>query len=286
MKRKKENRKKYIILVSVIISMLLLWVTAYSISKDRELTFVEKGIKDTVLTVGDILGTPVRYVKNKWDILRNSEKIYSQYEEIVKEHSTFEQYQETIKELEIENEKLKNLLDLNSSLSDYEKVSATVINRNMNYWLESFTIDKGSSSGIKKNMAVVGNGGLVGYISQVSNYTSTVKLLTNTNLSSPVSVKIKMSNEKNAYGLLTGYDKEKQAYIIEGISDYGQIPVNAKVTTTGLGDKFPSGLLIGSVLDIQTDSFDLAKVVYIKPSTSIDDLSFVSVLIREGDKEK
>lgn len=283
---KKEKRKKYILLVSVIISMLLLWVTAYSISTDRELTFIERGIKDTVLTIGDVLGTPVRYVKNKWDTLKNSEKIYNQYEEILKEYSTFDQYQETIKELESENEKLKNLLDLNSSLSDYEKVSATVINRNMNYWLESFTIDKGSSSGIKKNMAVVGNGGLVGYVSQVSNYTSTVKLLTNTNLSSPVSVKIKMSNEKYAYGLLTGYDKEKQAYIIEGISDYGQIPVNAKVTTTGLGDRFPSGLLIGAVLDIQTDSFDLAKVVYIKPSTSIDDLSFVSVLIREGDKEK
>lgn len=285
MNRKKESRKRYIVLVSVIVAMLLLWVTAYSISNDRELTFIEKGIKDTVLTIGDVLGTPVRYVKNKWELLRNSEKIYNQYEEIVKEHSTFDQYEETIRELEEENEKLKELLDLDKSLSEYQKVHATVISRNMNNWLESFTIDKGTSDGISKNMAVAGNGGLIGYISQVSTHTSTVKLLTNANLSSPVSVKIKMSNDKYAYGLLTGYDRENQAYIIEGISDYGQIPVNAKVMTTGLGDRFPSGLLIGSVLDIQTDSFDLAKVVYIKPSTSIDDISFVSILIRKGDME-
>lgn len=285
MNRKKESRKRYIVLVSVIVAMLLLWVTAYSISNDRELTFIEKGIKDMVLTIGDVLGTPVRYVKNKWELLRNSEKIYNQYEEIVKEHSTFDQYEETIRELEEENEKLKELLDLDKSLSEYQKVHATVISRNMNNWLESFTIDKGTSDGISKNMAVAGNGGLIGYISQVSTHTSTVKLLTNANLSSPVSVKIKMSNDKYAYGLLTGYDREYQAYIIEGISDYGQIPVNAKVMTTGLGDRFPSGLLIGSVLDIQTDSFDLAKVVYIKPSTSIDDISFVSILIRKGDME-
>lgn len=285
MNRKKESRKRYIVLVSVIVAMLLLWVTAYSISNDRELTFIEKEIKDTVLTIGDVLGTPVRYVKNKWELLRNSEKIYNQYEEIVKEHSTFDQYEETIRELEEENEKLKELLDLDKSLSEYQKVHATVISRNMNNWLESFTIDKGTSDGISKNMAVAGNGGLIGYISQVSTHTSTVKLLTNANLSSPVSVKIKMSNDKYAYGLLTGYDRENQAYIIEGISDYGQIPVNAKVMTTGLGDRFPSGLLIGSVLDIQTDSFDLAKVVYIKPSTSIDDISFVSILIRKGDME-
>ncbi len=286
MNRKKENRKKYIILVSIIVAMLLLWVTAYSISTDRKLTFIEKGIKDVVLTTGDILGKPVRYVKNKWDILKNSEKIYNQYEEIIKEHSTFEQYEASIRELEEENEKLKKLLELSSSLSSYEKVHATVINRNMNYWLESFTIDKGSSSGIKANMAVVGNGGLVGYVSQVSNYTSTVKLLTNANLSSPVSVKIQISNDKYAYGLLTGYDREREAYAIEGISDYGQIPVSAKVTTTGLGDRFPSGLLVGTVLDIQTDGFDLAKIVYVKPSTSINDISFVSVLTREGDTSK
>lgn len=286
MNRKCENRKKYIILVSTIVSFLLLWVTAYSISTDRELTFIEKGIKDAVLTVGDVLGTPVRYVKNKWDILKNSEKIYNQYEEIIREHSTFEQYEESIRELEEENEKLRELLDLNSSLSNYEKVHATVINRNMNYWLESFTIDKGSTSGIEENMAVVGNGGLIGYVSQVSNYTSNVKLLTNTNLSSPISVKVQMANKKYAYGLLMGYDREKQAYIIEGISDYGQIPINSKVTTTGLGDRFPSGLLIGTVLDIQTDSFDLAKVVYVKPSTSMNDISFVSILIREGENSK
>lgn len=286
MNRRRENRKKYIILVSVIISLLLLWVTAYSIATDRKLTIVEKAIKDTVLTVGDVLATPIRYVKSKWEILSNSEEIYDKYEEILKEHSTLEQYEETVRELEEENSKLKKLMDLDSSLSSYEKIHATVMNRNMNYWLDFFTINKGSSSGIEESMAVVGNGGLIGYISQVSNYTSTVKLLTNSNLSRPVSVKIQISKDKYAYGLLTGYDREKKAYAIEGISDYGQIPVSAKVTTTGLSDRFPSGLLVGSVLDIQTDSFDLAKVVYVKPSTAIDDISFVSVLIREGDITK
>ncbi len=284
MNPKKENRKKYIILVSVVIAMLLLWVTAYSISKERELTFIEKGIKDTVLTIGNILGTPVRYVKDKWEVLKSSEEIYQKYEEMMEEYTTLEQYEESIRELKEENESLKKILDLDKSLSNYEKVHATIINRNMNYWLDSFTIDKGSNDGIKKDMAVMGNGELVGYISQVSNSTSVVKLLTNSNFSNPISVKIQLSDKKYAYGLLTGYSKEKQVYLVEGISDYVEIPVSSKVTTTGLGDRFPSGLLIGTVLDIETDSFDLAKIVYAKSALEVEDMKFITILIREGEQ--
>ncbi len=284
MNPKKENRKKYIILVSVIVIMLLLWATAYSISKERELTFVEKGVRDTVLNIGNILGTPIRYIKGKWDILKNSEEIYQKYEEIRKEYSTLEQYEESLRELKEENDSLKKSLGLNKSLSNYEKIHATVINRSMNYWLDSFTIDKGSNDGVKKDMAVMGNGELVGYISQVSNSTSTVKLLTNSKFANPISVKIQLSDKKYAYGLLTGYDKEKQVYLVEGISDYVEIPVSSKVTTTGLGDRFPSGLLIGTVLDIKTDSFDLAKIVFVKSSLEVEDMRFVTILIREGEE--
>lgn len=284
MNPKKENRKRYIILASVFVVVILLWVTAYSISKERNLTFIEKGIKDTVLTIGNVLGSPIRYVKEKWNVLQNSEEIYDRYEELMKNYPTLEQYEESMRELKEENESLKEMLELDKSLSDYEKVHATIINRSMNYWLDSFTIDKGSKDGIDKNMAVMGNGELIGYISQVSNSTSTVKLLTNSNFSNQISVKIQISKGKYAYGLLTGYDSERKVYKIEGISDYVEIPVSSKVTTTGLGDKFPSGLLIGTVLDIETDSFDLAKIVSVKSSLVVDDIRFVTILIRKGEE--
>lgn len=283
MKQKKENRKKYIILVSIIVVTLLLWVTAYSIKNDRNLTFVERGIKDSVLVIGNILGTPIRYVKDKWELLKNSEEIYENYQQLRSQYPTLEQYEASMQELNEENRRLKNLLELNSSLSSYEKINATVISRNMNYWLNSFTIDKGSSSGIEQYMAVLSDGGFVGYISEVSTYTSTVKMLTNPNLDNKISIKIQISEGVYAYGLLTGYDQEKNVYYVEGISEYVDIPIGANVTTTGFGDRFPGGLLIGTVQDIQTDSFDLAKIVSIKPAMKVDDISFVTILVREGD---
>ncbi len=280
MKKKKSKFKKYGF-IGIVLVTILLGFTAYSIDKDRKLTFVEKAMRDAVLTVGDILATPFQYIKEKWMILDQNEVLNKKYNDLQKEYLSIDQYKESMRELQEENQKLKELLDINHSLLQYEKVSATVISRDPMTWLESFTIDKGSKDGIQENMAVIGNGGLVGYVAQTSFYTSTIKLLTNPSLENKISIKIEISEGEYAYGLLGGYDSETGSYYIEGISDYVVIPINAKVTTTGLGDRFPSGLLIGTVQDIETDSFDLAKVVYVKPFMKTDDISFVSVLIRE-----
>ncbi len=281
---KNHKKLKYAVIIAFIITILL-GVTAYSIAQDRPLTFVEKGIKDTVLKISDVLAAPFRYGKEKLDFLRDNEKLSKEYENLQKEYLTREEEQERIRELEEENEELKNLLEIEESLTEYEKVHATIISRDSTYWLESFVINKGSNDGLKSGMAVMGNGGLIGYISQVSYGTSTVKLLTNASLENKVSIKIELSKNKYAYGLLTGYDRKKGVYFIEGISDYVEIPVSASVTTTGLGDRFPAGLLIGTVSDIETDSFDLAKVVSVRPSMNTENLSFVTVLLRKGDKE-
>ena len=272
--------KRYGFLILLIV-VILLGFTAYSISTDRKLTWIESMTKETVLKTGDILATPFRVIKEKTTLLFEKEEIYKQYEDLKKKFVVQEQLEEEIKELKDENEELKELLELGDSLLEFDKIYATVISRDSTYWLDSFVINKGSKDGISTNMAVMGNGTFIGYISQVGKTTSTVKLLTSSNLENKVSIKIELSNHQFAYGLLTSYDSKKGVYQIEGISDYVDIPISASVTTTGLGDRFPSGLILGNVQDIKTDSFDLAKVVSVKPKEINDNLSFVTVLVRK-----
>lgn len=283
MKKSKEKMKKYGFLIAIIV-VILLGFTAYSVSNDRKLTWIEKTTKETVLRIGDILAMPIRVVKEKVSLLSENETIYKKYEELRKKYVIQEQLEEEIKGLKEENEELKRILELDTSLSEYEKVYATIISRDSTYWLDSFVIDKGTKDGVKDNMAVMGDGGFIGYIFQAGKNTSTVKLFTNPNLDNKVSIKIEVSKNQYAYGLLTGYDAEKGVYRIEGISDYVDIPISASVTTTGLGDRFPSELLLGTVQDVKTDSFDLAKIVFVKPNKSTDELSFVTILVR-GDEE-
>lgn len=164
----------------------------------------------------------------------------------------------------------------------YEGINATVIYRNVSNWIDIIVIDKGKKDGIDNNMAVMINGGLIGYISDVSNYTSTVTLLTNPNMINKISIKIEVADNKYAYGLLSSYDAENNLYVIEGISEYYDIPVSSKVTTTGLTEKFPGGIMIGNVKSINTDVYDLTKVVMVEPSIDLNDITYVTVLKREA----
>ena len=62
-----------------------------------------------------------------------------------------------------------------------------------------------------------------------------------------------------------------------------KIPKGSIVTTTGMGDIFPSGIMIGKVKSIKTDNFDLAKTVIVEGTVDYDDLNYVTVLKRKDE---
>lgn len=278
----KKNKFKYIVLIVVVVLAIIIGLTARSIREDKDLNFFEKAVKDTVNFVGGILYAPIDFVKDKIDLQKEKDAIYKKYKKVEDEKKKEKSYLSTIEELEKEIDDLKAALDLNSVLSEYTCINATVINRNVGYWYNTITIDKGSKQGIKEGMAVVVKEGLIGRIIKVSNYNSTVKLLSTEDLNNKISVKINIDG-KSVYGLLSSYDYDKNIYIVEGISDSDKIEEDSYVTTTGLSEMFPSGILVGSVKKVVVDKYDLTKVVEVTPAVDFDDITIVTVLKREAD---
>ena len=145
---------------------------------------------------------------------------------------------------------------------------------------DSLIVDKGSDEGISNNMAVVSGGALVGITSNVSHFNSNVILLTNSKFPVNISVKIKL-DDRYVYGILNKYSDG--LYEVMGIVENVDIPSGSKVVTTGLGNLFPSGLLVGYVDSIETDNFDLSKVVKVKSNVSFDDISYVTIVKRDSE---
>lgn len=174
--------------------------------------------------------------------------------------------------LEKENEKLKNLLELNRTLHEFHFVNATILYRDVNHWLDTITIDKGQTDGIKVNDSVVTKSGLVGKVITVNKDNSIVSLLT-TSDSYYVSVSVGEYN-----GLLYEYDKKENALKVKGIDKKGDIKVGDEVITNGLGELFPSGLYVGSVVRIENDTYDLSKIVYVDIGQSFNDIDYVMVV--------
>lgn len=279
--RQKNKKIKYIIII-VIVFFCLLGITSHNINKDKNLNFFEKTLIDSTTFVEKIFYTPIGYIKEKIKISKETKKMYKEYDELKKKVEKTELYYNQIKELQKELTELKSTLDLNSTLSEYTYVNATVVNRNIGYWYNTLNIDKGSKNGVKLGDAVITPQGLIGKINNVSNFSSSVKLMTTDEISNKISVKIEIEDNKYLYGLLIGYDKNKKVYKIEGITDSNSVSIDDTVTTTGLTDYFPSGIVVGKVSKIVKDEYDLNSIVEAIPSVDFENISIVTVLNRKA----
>ena len=178
---------------------------------------------------------------------------------------------------------MQDELDIKHVLSNYDYLNATVVNRNPNTWYNNLTIDKGSHNGIEEGMIVINSTGVIGKISNVSTFSSDVKLITTTDTNNKMSVKISSGN-KQLTGLISKYDYKTGFLEVEGISNTESVSVGDMVYTSGLGGVFPSGILVGKVENITTDVYDLSKIINVTPSANFEDINYVTVLKRNDNK--
>lgn len=270
---------KYIVIIILTGIVLILGIINSNIKKDN-LNFFERFTKDTSHIVSNIVLAPVRWIKKGVEKHNEKENIYKKYKELVDKYESIEFNEARMDELEKTNKALKDVLSIKKDLQGYSYLNSTVLSRNVGYFYDTITIDKGSHSGVDNDMAVITNKGLIGKVIKTSMLTSTVKLLSSENLDMKISVKIKVG-DNYLYGLLTSYDMDKKCYIVEGISNDIEIPLDSVVTTTGMSEVFPSGILIGKVKEIGADNFDLAKIIYVGTEVNYDDLEYVTILKRD-----
>ena len=280
MYNKKHFSKRYLFILAVVLIALILVVLAASLKEERDLNPVEKVAKDTITIVLKVVSAPFNFIQDRAEEMMEKNDLYEKYKKLKNKEEQVDSVISQNENLQNEIDKLKETLDLNTVLSDKAYLNATVISRNIGYWYDEITIDKGSKNGIEKGMAVVTPKGLIGQITKVSNYSSTVKLLSNENMSDKISVKIKVE-EGYVYGLISKYDSKTNTYTVEGISENVDILKGANVVTTGMGTNFPSGLMVGKVKRVTTDNFDLSKVVEVEASVDFDDLDYVTILKRK-----
>ncbi len=278
---KKKNKNIYVIVSVLFIVALLLGFLSYLVTTSRKLSFVESAIKDGTLFLVDILTSPIDYIKEKMNENSEQKRMYENYKDYQQKASEYDLLLAEKMELEKEIKDMKELLKLEVTLEEKTHLNGTVINRNIGYWYQNITVNKGKKNGVEDNMAVISPYGLIGRTTKTSNFNTTVELLTSENFNSKVSIKIEQNGDF-VYGLLSGYDADKKVFIVEGIADNVEIEPGAIVTTTGLGSIYPSGILVGKVSGVTTDNFDLGKIIEVKSDVNFDNLSYVTILKREA----
>ena len=278
--RRKNIKTKHILIVIIIIIIIILAIFSFTLKEDRQLNKFESLIKDTVTGVQKVVTYPFNWIFKKIDDYNELKDIREKYQELLPEIDRIDSLQTENIELRKQLESMKEELNIDYTLTDYEFLNATVISRNISYWYNTITIDKGSYNGVEVDMVVVNSDGLIGKIISTTTFTSEVKLLTTSDTNNKISVAISSDNKK-LYGLIKDYNYKTNYLEVEGISNTERVSIGDYVYTSGLGGVFPSGILIGKVSEITTDEYDLAKIINVSPIADFDNINYVAILKRK-----
>lgn len=161
-----------------------------------------------------------------------------------------------LKILSVENDRLKTLLAFKKSVP-YSTIPAQVIGRDPTNWSNTIIIDKGSSSGLRENRAVLFTKGLVGRLVEIGRTSAKVLLITDPN--SKVGVLIQRNRQG---GILVGRPDGlcKVVYIA---LDSDAAPGD-KVITAGFGSVFPKDIMVGVVTRVGKEPGRLYKYAIVK----------------------
>jgi len=177
-----------------------------------------------------------------------------------------------------ENERLKELLGLQEKrpalTSDLE--AATVVEHTVTNWTATLTISKGTSSGLEIGDCVIDEtGALVGLISAAGTNWATILTLvdTDTSLGAQVFRTGDLGLAQGNFSLM-GENRLRLEYL----SADTQLLGGDLVVTSGLGEYYPAGLVIGSVEEVQADSSGAASYAVLIPAVDFGALEEVFVI--------
>jgi len=173
--------------------------------------------------------------------------------------------------LEEENRRLRALLD--SSVEFYDRVLvAELVGIELEPFRQQIVINKGQRHGIFKGQPVVDSGGVMGQITHVSMFSSTVLLITDPTHSIPARV-----NRNGLRSVAVGLG-ENNIMALEHIPINADIQEGDLIVSSGLGRKFPRGYPVGTVSSISRPPGELFSSVLVTPSARFGETREVLLL--------
>ena len=258
------------VLTAVCAALIILSFTTDMMSGPLQyITGVITPIQSGMNTIGTWISEKGEYLFNTTDLRSENETLQKKVQELTAENSELLQNQE-------EYARLKELLDLKDEYSDYPTIAARIIAKDSGNWFNVFTINRGSSDGIKEDMNVISSGGLVGIVTSVGPNWATVRSIIDDY--SNVSAEISSSSDNCIIaGNLKLIDEGKISLVKLTDTD-NKVTVGDKVVTSEISNRFLPGILIGYVSEIGMDSNNLTKSGAITPVVDFRHLHEVLVI--------
>ena len=253
---------------------MALFLFSSSVGRNQEWNPVEKIIIEITAPFQEFIKKTIQITEDIWLKYFFLINVHDENKQLKRELNSLKvenyRYRESIKT----NKRLHKLLQLKKTIQHWPVMVAQVIGRDPTGWFQSVIIDKGEKSGLKINMPVVNDRGVVGRLVSVSQNYAKVLLIIDQN--SAVDCIIQRSRDK---GIVKGLSSTigKLHYVLK-TSD---VVTGDIVVTSGFGRVFPKGIPIGKIIDVNNTPGELFKDVKVKLFVNFSKLEELLVILKE-----
>ena len=248
----------------------------------REITSGQRIVRVWSQAIADFVQSPVTSissgVSNYFSSISNLRSAQSENDLLKQRVQELELELREKDDLASENDRLKSLLDLKET-SKYKILTARIIGRDPSVWFDSSIINRGSLDGVKLNMPVVSDGGLLGRVTAVSPLTAQFDLVTRDK--SGVGGVVGEIGSSNILGVVVGTSKA-DLLEMKYVSGSAEVQPGQIVYTTGQDGIYPAGIKIGEIVEVKSGSATVPHQILIRPSAGVNSIKEVGVLLYEA----
>jgi rod shape-determining protein MreC len=285
---KKVRRRRAVLALLVAISLLLL--TAYfGESPSSPLHSVQRGIVTVLSPLQSGASTVLSPFKDVGNYFSDLFTAKSRADKLQGEVNSLRAQVAQLKQAQITNAQLTKEvgLDQSGSLAAYQRVGADVTARSASLWYETIQVNKGSGDGVRMNDPVIGDGALVGKVTDVGSGWSQVTLLTDHTFA----VTAEVQDNAGDTGVLSPQVGNPNQLILSDLPKPGPNQagpqVNEQVVTAGYQDPtdpaldslYPPGIPIGIVSNANQDNLLNNGQITVSVDADLRHLSSVQILI-------
>ncbi len=268
--------KKKIGLSSIIILLVLMILFVNVFDFDFYLfRWLENGVYNLLAVfIGTVEGI-TSSVENIYSSFFRSRELIQENHRLRQELSELVIYSISLREIEEENQRLRELLNLKEDLlANPAVVGARRIGMAPASWEKSLMVSAGSNDGVEERMPVVSYGGnLLGMVVNAGVSSSQVKLVTDPEFVAGARV---AREDSRALGIIRGQPGSSNL-LLERIAWDADIEPEDEIVSSGISGDFPRGLPIGVVINVEPASYGLSQSAEV--SFNLDSRTIEEVLI-------
>lgn len=263
-----ERRRTLIVFICLLLFSLGLMTAKFR--HVPQVDWFESRVASVVMPLQAILATATRQVRDIWYGYIDLTQVRQENLRLRQQTAALQGELHRYREAYLEQQRLRAMLGFRS-LAFPHAVPAEVLGVDPSLWAEAITINKGAEHNLQKDTAIVAHQGLVGHVIELAPRYATVLLLTDRR--SAVDALVQRTR---ARGIVFGKSQDQLAFRYVSVRE--AIEVGDEIISSGLGDIYPKGIRIGTVMSVRPQRYGLFYEISVRPSVEFGKLEEVLAL--------